>query len=321
VVAVSLKKKVPAGAPLYRTFSVGPDNYTFGVIDSLTGPLTAWAPPGASPLTVGLTDVSFMATPDKHFPSYVLTGSTAALAYTWNTGVPQHLIALEFDTTLPPLVRLPAGTILQTFVHGDGSSALFRFVLEDSVGATTPAFPGRIETSPWHVVDWVGWRLVEWPLESVPPDHWSGNGVLEGEVRFRGYHVGYNASLSAASGVMRFAKAQFADKLVTSIEEPGLPRSFSLSEPYPNPFNPSTSLVLELSVPARVKLAVYDVVGREVGVIMNGDAGPGRMAVTWDGRNPDGRAVASGVYMVRASIDAAGADGAVTIVRKLLLAK
>ncbi len=94
-----------------------------------------------------------------------------------------------------------------------------------------------------------------------------------------------------------------------------------MSEPYPNPFNPSTSILLEMPARAQVRTAVFDIVGREVAVIMEGEAGPGRLPIRWDGRDSGGRPVASGVYLVRATVSGQGAGAGVTMVRKLLLAK
>ncbi len=312
---------IPSGAPIYRTFTVGPDSYTFGIIDSLTGPLGAWAPPASSPNTTGATGASFVASADKRFPSYATFGTTASLTYAWDPGAPEHLIDLGFDTTLTPLVRPVSGTILQTFVHGDGGSALFRFAVEDGFGVDPPGGAGGVEVSPWHVVNWAGWRLVEWPLESVSPGAWTGNGELEGEVRFRGYHIGFDPGASTPSGTIRFARAQFADRTATGVDEPGVPVAFALSEPYPNPFNPSTSMLLEMPVRAQVRVAVFDIVGREVAVIMEGEAGPGRLPIRWDSRDSGGWPVASGVYLVRTTVSGQGAGAGVTMVRKLLLAK
>jgi hypothetical protein len=120
---------------------------------------------------------------------------------------------------------------------------------------------------------------------------------------------------------VRFARAQFADPVVCAVEEPGVPLAFALSEPYPNPFNPSTSVVLDMPWRGRVRMAVFDIVGREVAVMMEGETGPGRQTVRWDGRDAAGRPVASGVYLVRVTAAAQGPGGSATSVRKLLLAK
>lgn len=66
---------------------------------------------------------------------------------------------------------------------------------------------------------------------------------------------------------------------------------------HPNPFNPTTTLAFMLPTPGRATLKVYDLRGRLVRVLLDGDrpAGPG--VVVWDGTDGDGAAVASGIYV------------------------
>jgi len=72
------------------------------------------------------------------------------------------------------------------------------------------------------------------------------------------------------------------------------PTEFHLGQNYPNPFNPSTVIPFELAQTGTVKLAVYDVTGRQVAVLVNASMGAGRHSVTF---NAGG--IPSGVYMVR----------------------
>ncbi len=71
----------------------------------------------------------------------------------------------------------------------------------------------------------------------------------------------------------------------------GLPQTFALEEPYPNPFNPKTVVSYQLSVVSNVRIAVYDILGREVAVLVNERKPPGMYTVTFDGSR-----LASGVY-------------------------
>lgn len=73
-----------------------------------------------------------------------------------------------------------------------------------------------------------------------------------------------------------------------------------LAQNYPNPFNPITTISFSLPAAAKASLNVYDLSGRLVRTLLNGemvDAGP-REAV-WRGRDEDGRQVAAGVYFYR----------------------
>ena len=64
----------------------------------------------------------------------------------------------------------------------------------------------------------------------------------------------------------------------------------------PNPFNPSTTITFELPKAGRVTLRVYDVSGRLVSTLAEGDMGAGRQEVRWDATRRNGSRVPSGVY-------------------------
>ena len=72
---------------------------------------------------------------------------------------------------------------------------------------------------------------------------------------------------------------------------------------YPNPFNPRTTVAFELPEDRRVRLAVYDVAGREVAVLADGVFEQGRNSLAWDATSR-GEALASGVYFI--TMDAEG---------------
>jgi hypothetical protein len=79
----------------------------------------------------------------------------------------------------------------------------------------------------------------------------------------------------------------------------GLPLVFALEQNYPNPFNPSTSLRFALPNDAGVRLTVYDILGREVRILVNEELKAGYHLAMWDGKNNLGTSVASGVYIYR----------------------
>lgn len=75
--------------------------------------------------------------------------------------------------------------------------------------------------------------------------------------------------------------------------------AFSLHEPTPNPANPISTIRYELPFATHVRIAVYDLSGRLVAVLLDRTAPPGRGEVTWDGNGINGSRVASGVCFVR----------------------
>ncbi len=79
-----------------------------------------------------------------------------------------------------------------------------------------------------------------------------------------------------------------------------LPSALEIKEIHPNPFNGMTSLKYSIPVPGLVKLGVYDLAGREVARLINGQGTAGEHSLTIDAEN-----WASGVYI--AKLEAAGA--------------
>jgi len=82
-------------------------------------------------------------------------------------------------------------------------------------------------------------------------------------------------------------------------EEGAVPARYVLELARPNPFNPMTEVVYGLPEAACVTLGVYDVSGRLVRVLAEGEMPAGYHRVRWDGRDEAGRQVASGVYFCR----------------------
>ncbi len=74
---------------------------------------------------------------------------------------------------------------------------------------------------------------------------------------------------------------------------------YSLSQNFPNPFNPVTTIHYSLAEGGRVSITVFDVDGRQVCVLVDEEREAGPHSFTWDGRNDAGQSLASGVYFVR----------------------
>ncbi len=92
----------------------------------------------------------------------------------------------------------------------------------------------------------------------------------------------------------------FRTRMATSVDG-GITaaKSFSLAQNYPNPFNPTTTIRFQLNRAADIELAVYDLSGRLVRTLMRSPQRAGMHTLQWDGRDANGQAVASGVYLYR----------------------
>ncbi|MBN1780226.1 T9SS type A sorting domain-containing protein [bacterium] len=86
--------------------------------------------------------------------------------------------------------------------------------------------------------------------------------------------------------------------------DPARPGYFTLYPAYPNPFNPETLIAFDLHCPGAVDLMVYDVLGRRVKTLSNGQMKQaGKHTVRWNGTDDSGNMAASGVYLVRMTLD------------------
>jgi len=88
------------------------------------------------------------------------------------------------------------------------------------------------------------------------------------------------------------------------------PHVFDLTPAFPNPFNCSTTIKFVLVVDSRVTLTVYDLAGREISTLVNGEIKAGAHSLTW---NAEG--VAAGLYVVKMEA------GAFSASRKVILLK
>jgi hypothetical protein len=145
------------------------------------------------------------------------------------------------------------------------TSTFAQIVAEDSTLTTTYYLPGLLEAL----------RMYYWRVQS--------KGTLGSSV--------YSAPQQFTTGTL----------IVGVEEDPATPRptGFTLHQNYPNPFNPSTTIPFELMNRAFLTLKVFDLLGREVRILVNEDMSAGAHAVQWDGTNSDGRSMPSGMYFVQ----------------------
>jgi hypothetical protein len=82
-------------------------------------------------------------------------------------------------------------------------------------------------------------------------------------------------------------------------EAVSMPTEFSLSQSYPNPFNPICVISYALPSDCQVKLVVYNLLGQRVKVLVDEHQNAGYKSVTWDGKDSQGQELASGIYFYR----------------------
>jgi len=78
---------------------------------------------------------------------------------------------------------------------------------------------------------------------------------------------------------------------------PHIPEKFKLRQNFPNPFNNSTIICLELPEDAQVELNIFDITGKEIKTLTNKQFNAGVYFFQWDGLNAENVTVSSGIYL------------------------
>ena len=76
-----------------------------------------------------------------------------------------------------------------------------------------------------------------------------------------------------------------------------IPDVFALHPNYPNPFNPTTTILYDLPEAATVHLVIYDILGKQIKTLLNQSQDAGNRIAMWDGTDDLGRQVSAGVYL------------------------
>ncbi len=106
-------------------------------------------------------------------------------------------------------------------------------------------------------------------------------------------------ALYSAFGPVNVYSAQGCSGIITGLQIAGTTVVYALGQNYPNPFNPSTGISFSVPVNGFVSLKVYDILGKEVGALVNENKPAGNYIVRFDGS-----ALPGGIYFYK--IAAAG---------------
>ena len=102
----------------------------------------------------------------------------------------------------------------------------------------------------------------------------------------------------------------------------GVPQQFALSQNFPNPFNPTTTIQYALPVESNVTVKIYSILGQEVRTLVNEAQKASYYRVVWDGRNSANAPMASGIYFVRITANPTGKTASPFVqVKKMLMLK
>jgi len=195
-------------------------------------------------------------------------------------------------TFLPDSAPDPTGYSALRFAFHPGDVEKFTTNnLSVSIGQiAVPLFPAHSDS---FAVDLERptWQTVEIPLSQLGL-HRDDSLVLLQNVRFLGALRGtaYLADIELVAATPPTDTAIAASPATT-------PLTFALAQNFPNPFNSSTSIHYTLAERQYIELALYNIGGQKIVELDRGERAPGRYTIPWDGRNTQGRPVASGLYL------------------------
>ncbi len=203
-----------------------------------------------------------------------------------------------------------------------GQKAYFWRVIAGNQAAESPASPPRTFMTGWLMPPTPLYPILKTNIPRLATFQWSPNGATSYRLKVTDYsHVTVldtttadtsltSTTMLAASTIYFWtvlainpygesdwsAESRFrtGTALAVPTMEPEVPDRFALDQNFPNPFNPATVIRYQLPVTAGVRIAVYDLLGREVAVLVDERRPAGRYEVSFDGT-----ALASGVYLCR----------------------
>ncbi|MBN1885775.1 MAG: T9SS type A sorting domain-containing protein [Candidatus Krumholzibacteriota bacterium] len=191
--------------------------------------------------------------------------------------------------------------------------------VKPGAGDTVAVNGGPGNTAP-PVIDWSVPSINPMADDGVAPDAAAGDGIYSLSIVFPDSHAKYveykylfNSAYECTTQANRYVfvddafdavgnpqllELDYFNTCVVSVDDqPQAP--FVLRQNFPNPFNPTTTILFVAPERGRAMLRVYDVNGRLVRTLLDGVVEAGEVRVAWDGTDAGGNALASGVYFCK----------------------
>jgi DNA-binding beta-propeller fold protein YncE len=157
------------------------------------------------------------------------------------------------------------------------------------------------------------------PIDRVPQDFevWLVDPTLDYSVNLR-EHIEYSFAASGKNYPkplkVLIGNHEFVRSNISIAQT--VPCTYELSQNFPNPFNPATTIRYSIPCQERVTLSIFNTVGEKVRTLIEDEqVAPGTHLVVWDGRNDHGLLAASGVFFCRIHA------GNYTAIKKMILVK
>jgi len=234
------------------------------------------------------------ANPTQPFPTHALTlqREFEAIAKILKSRYPNIKIAYWASRTYGGY----ATTTLNPEPYAYESGFAVKWLIEKQINRDTAlSYSGNDPKAPW-----LAWGPYLWADGTKPRD----DGLIWECTDFGpdGTHPSSSGRMKVAQMLLRFFKTDptasrwFLKSTATFVEvsHVEIPNGYILEQNYPNPFNPTTTIRFSLPHREHVTLKVFDVLGREVATLVDGEINPGEHSVVFSGKN-----LASAVYFYR----------------------
>ena len=98
-------------------------------------------------------------------------------------------------------------------------------------------------------------------------------------------------------------------------DESLIPKEFALYDNYPNPFNPTTQIAVDLPEAAVTEITVWNIMGQRVATLYSGDLNAGHHTINFNGRDYNGKQLTSGMYLYRVAAGKYNATKKMTLMK------
>ena len=259
-------------------------------IDNFEGGIGNWWVPQQSGSTAGIISEQTGISSDANYFNYIFGGSKSMkLTYGWDTSASSWLIREYYSPTTP---AFNSSSIMQVYLFGDGSGNQFRFAVRDNTNT--------VEVSKWYLINWIGWKLVNWDMTNDGTGTWIGNGILDNPLRFDSFQLTFEPG-GRTSGEIYFDDLRIVNKTTVGVKQEttsNVPSDYKLEQNYPNPFNPATKITFGIPKSGLVKLEIYDLLGQKISTLINEEMPAGYHSVDFDAKD-----FSSGIYIYLLSVN------------------
>ncbi len=104
---------------------------------------------------------------------------------------------------------------------------------------------------------------------------------------------------SAGADTSEIAVIEVLPTAISEFDQGLIPTDYALGTNYPNPFNPTTNITFAIPRTSRVKVEIFNTLGRKIKTLMDATLNTGYHTLHWNGLNDNGQTIPTGVYFYR----------------------